>query len=60
VSVNVCNGIVELRGQVERAEDIAALGDATAAIDGVGAVHNLLHIPGAPAKHAPPSDRARR
>lgn len=56
VSVNVQHGIVELRGQVKRPEDIKALGDATAAIEGVKGVNNLLHTAGSPAKHSPASD----
>lgn len=58
VSVNVCDGIVELRGQVDRPETIAELGDKAAAIHGVRAVHNLLHMPGTPPPHAPVSERA--
>ncbi|MFP5362295.1 MAG: BON domain-containing protein [Thermoleophilia bacterium] len=53
VSVNVHNGIVELRGQVKRPEEIKQLETATARIEGVEEVHNLLHTPGSPAKHSP-------
>jgi hypothetical protein len=58
VSVNVQHGVVELRGEVKRPEDIKALGAAAAAIDGVKDVRNLLHTPGSPPKHSPPSDPA--
>ena len=58
VDVNVQYGIVELRGQVERPEQIEQLGEATARIEGVRAVHTLLHTPGTPPKHSPPSDPA--
>jgi hypothetical protein len=58
VNVNVHEHVVELRGTVERPELIAALGDAAAAVDGVERVENLLHTPGTPARHAPPSDPA--
>jgi hypothetical protein len=58
VSVNVQHGVVELRGEVKRPEDVKSLGAATARIDGVKDVHNLLHTPGSPAKHSPPSDPA--
>jgi hypothetical protein len=55
VSVNVADGVVELRGQVEQ-EHIATLGRAARAVDGVRDVHNLLHVPGTPAPHSPLSD----
>ncbi|MBA2637536.1 MAG: BON domain-containing protein [Solirubrobacterales bacterium] len=55
VSVNVADGIAELRGQVERPEQIEALGAAAKAVPGVRAVHNLLHTPGTAAGHSPPS-----
>jgi len=58
VSVNVQNGIVELRGEVKRPEDVEALGEAAAKVEGVKDVHNLLHTPGTPPKHSPPSDPA--
>ena len=57
VSVNAQNGVVELRGQLDRAEDIEALGIAAARIEGVKEVHNLLHTPGSPPKHTPAGDR---
>jgi osmotically-inducible protein OsmY len=53
VSINVHNGIVELRGQVKRPEDVKQLEAATAKIEGVKRVHNLLHTPGSPPKHSP-------
>jgi osmotically-inducible protein OsmY len=62
VNVNVVDGIVELRGQVEQPEQVKALGDAVAAVDGVRGVENLLHTPGSEPGHTPPgrfrSDRA--
>jgi osmotically-inducible protein OsmY len=42
VSVNVANGVVELRGQVDDAAQIDQLGDAVRKIDGVKDVRNLL------------------
>ncbi len=57
VSVNAADGVVELRGEVAW-EHIGALGRAAAAVSGVRDVHNLLHAPGTPAPHAPPSDPA--
>lgn len=56
VNINVHEHVVELRGVVERPEQIAALGEAAAAVEGVERVENLLHLPGAPVPHAPPSD----
>ena len=56
VSVNVQDAIVELRGEVKRPQDIKALGDAAARIEGVRDVHNLLHTAGSPPKHSPPSE----
>lgn len=53
VSINVHNGIVELRGQVKRPEDIKELESAAAKIEGVESVHNLLHTAGSPPKHSP-------
>ncbi|MBB4663753.1 BON domain-containing protein [Conexibacter arvalis] len=58
VNVNVHEHVVELRGTVERPDQIAALGEAAAAVDGVERVENLLHTPDQPAPHAPPSDPA--
>lgn len=55
VSVSAVDGVVELRGEVE-IEHIAALGKAARDVDGVRDVRNLLHVPGTPAPHAPPSD----
>jgi BON domain len=56
VSVNVNDGVVELRGQVRTLELIEQLGSATARVEGVRRVENLLHTPGTPPKHAPLSD----
>ena len=49
VNVNVENGIVFLRGQVERPELIDDLESRVRAVQGVRAVENLLHLPGAEA-----------
>lgn len=49
VSINAENGIVVLRGQVERAEQIILLEKSVRKTDGVLAVENLLHLPGTPA-----------
>ena len=57
INVNACDGIVELRGAVDR-RMARRLGRAARRVDGVRGVHNLLHAPGTPAPHAPPSDPA--
>jgi osmotically-inducible protein OsmY len=50
VDVNAENGIVYLRGQVDDADQIRALVEAASLVDGVTAVENLLHLPGALAR----------
>jgi hypothetical protein len=47
VNVNAENGVVSLRGRLERDEQITQLVGATEAIEGVRRVNNLLHTPGA-------------
>lgn len=56
ISVNAQHGTVELRGQVEREEEIEAIGAAAAKVAGVDDVHNLLHTPGSEPGHSPASD----
>jgi hypothetical protein len=46
VNVNVENGVVYLRGQVERPELIDDLESRVRAVQGVREVENLLHVPG--------------
>jgi hypothetical protein len=58
VSVNVNDGVVELRGQLADRAQIAQLGHAAARVEGVRRVENLLHTPGSPPGHSPPSDPA--
>ncbi|HZA26437.1 MAG TPA: BON domain-containing protein [Actinomycetota bacterium] len=55
VSINAEDGIIVLRGQVERPEQIRRLEKAVRKVDGVQGVENLLHLPGTPA----PSSRGR-
>jgi hypothetical protein len=52
IDINAEDGVVFLRGVVEREEDIAPIGETARAIDGVRDVENLLHVTGTP---APPS-----
>jgi len=54
IDVNAEDGVVFLRGVVEREEDIARIGDAARAIDGVRDVENLLHVRGTPAPASRP------
>ena len=49
VSVNAEEGVVFLRGVMERQEDIERMGEAARRIVGVRAVENLVHPPGTPA-----------
>jgi osmotically-inducible protein OsmY len=49
VNVNVVDGVVELRGQVKRPEQIKDLERQAAAIPEVKGVENLLHLPKTPA-----------
>ena len=48
VAVNAENGVIFLRGEVER-DWIDRLGSEAQQVDGVKAVRNLLHAPGTPA-----------
>ena len=52
VSVNVENGVVFLRGEVER-DWIDRLGSEAEQVGGVQAVRNFLHAPGTPAPTSP-------
>ena len=49
VVVNVQDGVVQLRGEVERPELIETLIEQTRKVQGVKDVENLLHTPGTPA-----------
>ena len=55
VSVNAEDGVVFLRGVMERHEDIERMGEEARRIAGVRAVENLVHTPGTPA----PSSRSK-
>jgi osmotically-inducible protein OsmY len=45
VNVNVENGVVYLRGEVKRPDEIRKLVDQASGVDGVAAVESLLHTP---------------
>lgn len=49
ISVNTEHGVVYLRGEVKRPEQITALAAAAEKVEGVKRVENLLHLPGTPA-----------
>jgi gas vesicle protein len=49
VVVNVVDGVVELRGEVDQPEIIRDLESRIADVSGVRGVANMLHLPGAPA-----------
>jgi osmotically-inducible protein OsmY len=49
ISINAENGVVFLRGQVDRPELVEALEARVGKVQGVKGVENLLHIPEAPA-----------
>lgn len=49
VVVNAVDGVVALRGQLERPEQIDELAAAVGAVPGVSQVDNYLHLPDAPA-----------
>jgi osmotically-inducible protein OsmY len=54
ISGNAHDGVVELRGQVKRPEDVKRPGATAASVAGVSRVDNLLHTPRSEAKHSPP------
>jgi osmotically-inducible protein OsmY len=49
VSVNVEDGVVYLRGELPNQNEIESLVADVQAVDGVGEVNSLLHVPGEPA-----------
>jgi osmotically-inducible protein OsmY len=52
INLNVEDGVVVLRGQLERPEQIRHLEASVRKVPGVKGVKNLLHLPGAPAARA--------
>ncbi len=56
VNVDVANGVVFLRGQLEDQTWIDKLGFDAAKVDGVKGVENLLHKPGEPAPTSRPGE----
>jgi hypothetical protein len=58
LNVNVEKGVVIIRGEVERSDQIQKIERAIHRIDGVGEVRNLLHTPGSPAPNKAAALRA--
>jgi len=58
VSLDVVNGIAELRGQLDDRAAISALEAQVRAVPGVAGVVNLLHLPGEPAPNKAEAERA--
>lgn len=54
INVDAVDGVVTLRGVLPTPEDIRALRDAVAAVDGVTEVHSYLHLPKTPAPNTQP------
>jgi osmotically-inducible protein OsmY len=60
ISINAEDGVVFLRGVIDRQEDIERIGAAARQIAGVREVENLIHLPGTPAPASrPKSERVR-
>jgi hypothetical protein len=60
ISINAEDGVVFLRGVIDRQEDIERIAAAAGQIAGVRTVENLIHLPGTPAPASRPrSERAR-
>jgi hypothetical protein len=63
IGINAEDGVVFLRGVVERSEDITRVAAAAQQLTGVRGVENLLHLPGTPAPASRPKlmrERAER
>jgi hypothetical protein len=48
ITINAEAGIIVLRGELDRPEQIRAIEQAVSRMPGVRGVHNLLHLPGTP------------
>jgi BON domain len=48
ININAEAGVIVLRGEVDRPEQIRAIEGAVSRIPGVRGVHSLLHLPGTP------------
>jgi osmotically-inducible protein OsmY len=57
LNIDACDGMVTLRGQVDRPEIIAEIIARTRKVKGVNGVENLMHLPGTEAPHHQPNGR---
>lgn len=57
IVVNVENGVVHLRGEVDHPEQITEIEREVRGVLGVADVENLLHLPGVPAPNKEPARR---
>ena len=60
ISVNAEDGLVFLRGVMDRQQDIERIEVATRQIEGVREVENLIHLPGTPAPASQPKSQRLR
>ena len=60
ISINAEDGLVFLRGVMDRQQDIERIEVATRQIEGVREVENLIHLPGTPAPASHPKSRRLR
>ena len=49
VNVDACDGVVTLRGELKRPDEVRAVRDGAAKLSGVTRVESYLHLPGTPA-----------
>lgn len=57
LNVEAVNGTVSFRGEIEQPEIIAEIIEKAGEVEGVRAVENLMHLPGAEAPHHEPNGR---
>jgi osmotically-inducible protein OsmY len=60
ISINAEDGLVFLRGVMDRQEDIERIEAATRQVAGVREVQNLIHLPGTPAPASQPKSQRLR
>lgn len=60
INVNVAEGIVELRGELDTQADIDYVVQCVRSVPDVGEIHNYLHLPGTPAPNKEEAIRASR
>ena len=60
INVNAENGVIELRGQLDSADQIERIAARVRQVPGVLDVANLMHLPGTPAPNKEAALRASR